>query len=38
VPIILLSHTSREADVQASVKAINRLPSIKAKTVLLRME
>ncbi len=38
VPIILLTHMSREADVQASVKEINRLPSIRASSVLIRME
>ena len=38
VPIILLTHTTREADIQASVREINRLPSIKASSVLLRME
>ena len=38
VPIILLTHMTREEDMQASVKEINRLPSIKAPPVLLRME
>lgn len=38
VPIILLTHMSREADVQASLRMINKLPTIKAPTVLLRME
>ncbi len=38
VPIILLTHISREADVQASVRAIDRLPSTKARSVLIRME
>ncbi len=38
VTVILLTHESREADVQASVKAIDRLSTTKAKTVLLRME
>ncbi|MCB4755905.1 MAG: homoserine dehydrogenase [Elusimicrobia bacterium] len=37
VPVILLTHDSLEKDVQASVKEINRLPTTKAKTVLLRM-
>jgi len=38
VPIILLTHLSREADVLASVAKINKLSSIRAKTVVLRME
>ncbi len=38
VPIILLTHSTREADMQASVRAIDKLPSIKAPSVLLRME
>ncbi len=38
VPIILLTHLTREADMQASVRAINHLPSIKAASVLLRVE
>ncbi|MCG3205169.1 MAG: Homoserine dehydrogenase [Elusimicrobia bacterium] len=38
VPITLLTHMTREADIQASVKAINDLSAIKAPTVLLRME
>ncbi len=38
VPIILLTHPSREADVQKSVRALNDLPASRAATVLLRME
>lgn len=38
VPIILLTHLSEESAVQASVRAIDRLPAIRAKTVVLRME
>jgi homoserine dehydrogenase len=38
VPIIILTHTTREANMQASIAAINRLPSIKAPSVLLRVE
>jgi len=38
VPIILITHDSEEARVQASVKAIDRLPTTSGKTVLLRME
>jgi len=37
VPIILLTHESQEQKVQASVKAINRMPTTVSKTVLLRM-
>jgi len=37
VPIILLTHENLEANVQASVRAIDRLPSTVSKTVLLRM-
>jgi homoserine dehydrogenase len=38
VPIILLTHETTEAHVQASVKAIDRLSTTLAKTVLIRME
>jgi homoserine dehydrogenase len=38
VPIVLLTHTARESDIQAAVKLINALPSVKAPTVMLRME
>ena len=38
VPIVLLTHQTREADIAASVRAIDALPSIRAKTVVLRME
>jgi homoserine dehydrogenase len=38
VPIILLTHTARESDIQAAVKKINALPSVKEPTVMLRME
>lgn len=38
IPIILLTHVTREADMQASVREINRLTSISAASVLLRME
>lgn len=38
VPIVLLTHESREADIAASVKAIDRLSSVQARTIVLRME
>jgi homoserine dehydrogenase len=38
VPIVLLTHECREADLQTSLKAINRMPSVRAKTIVLRME
>jgi homoserine dehydrogenase len=38
IPIILLTHTTEEANIQASIKMINRLPYVKGSTVLLRME
>jgi len=37
VPVILVTHESREADVQASVEEINKLTTTKSKTVVLRM-
>ncbi|MCX7848485.1 MAG: homoserine dehydrogenase [bacterium] len=36
--ILFMTHRAREADVQAALRAINRLPVVKAKTVLLRVE
>ena len=38
IPIILVTHLSKESNVQASVKLINRLPSVVSKVVLIRME
>lgn len=38
VPITLVTHMTLESDIQASVKAINELSTIKAPTVLIRME
>ena len=38
VPIILLSHKTREASIAASVRLIDRLPTTAAKTIVLRME
>lgn len=36
--ILFMTHRAREADVQAALRAINRLPVVKAKTVMLRVE
>jgi len=38
VPVILLTHVSRESGVRASIKAIDRLPTTISKSILLRME
>lgn len=38
VPIILLTHATLESNIQASVKAIDRLSTTLSKTVLIRME
>jgi homoserine dehydrogenase len=37
VPIVLLTHETLESSIQDSVRAINRLQTTEAKTVLLRM-
>lgn len=36
--ILFMTHRAREADMQAALRAINRLPVVKAKTVMLRVE
>lgn len=38
VPIIIVTHYAREGDMVRSLKVINKLPVIKAKTVMLRIE
>ena len=38
VPIIFVTHKTRESNIQASVHAINQMPTTLFKTVLLRME
>jgi len=38
VPIFLLTHEAREADVRKALKEIDRLPITKDKTMLIRME
>ena len=37
VPVVVLTHTAKESAVKAAISAIDRLPVIKAKTVLLRL-
>jgi len=37
VPVVVLTHTAKESAVKAAISAIDRLPTIKAKTVLLRL-
>lgn len=37
VSIVLLTHPCSEKSIQSSVKTINALPAVKAKTVLIRM-
>jgi len=38
VPIVVLTHRARERDVQKALQTINRLSSVKEKTVLIRIE
>lgn len=38
VPLIMMLHTARDAAVRAAVAAIDRLPVVKAPTVVLRVE
>jgi len=38
VPVILLTHMSRESDIQSAVKKIDALPTTVVKAVLMRME
>ncbi len=38
VPIVMLTHKAKEKDMQIALKKINRLASIKRKSVLLRLE
>jgi len=37
VPVVVLTHRAKESAVKAAISAIDRLPAIKAKTVLLRL-
>ena len=38
MPIFLLTHEAREADVRKALKEIDRLPITKDKTMLIRIE
>ncbi|MFA5389730.1 MAG: homoserine dehydrogenase [Candidatus Omnitrophota bacterium] len=38
VPIIMLTHEARERDMQAALSRINKLPAIKKKSVIIRLE
>ncbi len=37
VPVVVLTHKAKESAVKTAISAIDRLPTIKAKTVLLRL-
>lgn len=38
IPIVMLTHEAREKDMQDALKKIDRLPAIKRKSVLIRLE
>jgi homoserine dehydrogenase len=38
VPIVMLTHEAREKDMQAALSQINKLPAIKKKSVIIRLE
>jgi homoserine dehydrogenase len=38
VPLVVLTHKAREKDVQRAVKEINRMKTVAAKTVIIRVE
>lgn len=38
VPVVIMTHRAKERNVQRALSAINRLPYIKARTVLIRIE
>ena len=38
VPVVMLTHAAKEKDMQEALKNIDKLPAIKRKTVLIRME
>lgn len=38
VPIVMLTHEARERDMQVALKRIDKLPTIKKKSVLIRLE
>jgi homoserine dehydrogenase len=38
VPLVMLTHDAREKDVVSAMKAINRLPIVSRKTIVMRVE
>jgi homoserine dehydrogenase len=38
VPVLLTTHTAHEGRIQSAIREINRLPFVKSKTVLIRIE
>nr|MBU1328377.1 homoserine dehydrogenase [Candidatus Omnitrophota bacterium] len=38
VPIVMLTHEAKELDMQAALSRINKLPAIKKKSVVIRLE
>jgi len=38
VPIVMLTHEAKERDMQAALSKINKLPAIKKKSVVIRLE
>ncbi len=38
VPIVMLTHEAKELDMQAALSMINKLPAIKKKSVVIRLE
>ncbi|MDO8602767.1 MAG: homoserine dehydrogenase [Candidatus Omnitrophota bacterium] len=38
VPIVMLTHEAKESNMQAALSRINKLPAIKKKSVVIRME
>jgi homoserine dehydrogenase len=38
VPIVMLTHEAKESDMQAALAKINKLPAIKNKSIIIRLE
>lgn len=38
VPIVMLTHEAKESDMQAALSKIDKLPAIKSKSVIIRLE
>ena len=38
VPVVMMTHDARERDVQAAFSEIDRLPAIRRRSILIRME